>query len=403
MKNQGFWITRIVALAVCVFVIFYMGYHIFSSFSDPIRTVTAVLTETSETLPVNGVVIRDEDVLPLPSGIIELTAAESERVSAGQVIAVTYQSEAARSNSRALQEKIERRDLLSYIATYSGIVTDTEALDSELRSRAAALLSDISGGSLSDLSEQGVELKALLFRQAHFYEGAAILTPLINQLNEEIDALSASVASASASMKADRPGLFSPLTDGLEDVWTPDTPFTVSGFTELSARRPAPSDGTKGRLVRGWTWRFACLIPAYEAKTLAGNVTIRFTEGLTCSMTPVLVSEEEDGQCVVTFSSEKYIDRVISMRRLQGELIYTDYEGVRVPQDGLRFDNETNGYYVYCLVLGRVVRKNIALYDTIARDNYYLAEYDPGVGGALLPGDEIITEGKELFDGKVIQ
>ncbi|MDR1670044.1 MAG: hypothetical protein LBR76_08805 [Oscillospiraceae bacterium] len=405
MKNQGFWIIRILAFALCLFVVGYMGYHVFDSFSDPIRTVTAVLTATSEALPVEGVVVRDEQPLQLPPGVIELIAAESERVSAGQAIAVTYQNETARANSRELAAKIARRDLLAYIATYSGIVTDTAALDSELRTRTAALLSDVAGGTLSGLSEQSVEIKALLFRQEHFYEGSAILTPLINQLNAEIDALSASVASASTSLRAERPGLFSPLTDGLESVWTPESldALTVSGFTGLSERRPSPPDETKGRLVNGWTWRFVCLLPEYEAKTLASVVTIRFTGGLTCQMIPEAVSEAEDGQCVVTFTADRYIDRVISERRLQGELIFTDYEGVRIPQNGLRYDNETGGYYVYCLLLGRAVRKDVTLYGDIERDNYYLAEYAPGVRNALLPGDEIITDGKDLYDGKVIE
>ncbi len=404
MKNQGFWITRIIAFAICVFVIAYMGFHILSSFSVPVSTVTAVLTKTSETIPVSGVVTREEKALSLPPGIIELIAMESERVSAGQAIAVTYQSEAARANSRELAEKTERRDLLAYIATYSGIVTDTAELDRELRSRTAALLSDVAHGNLSDLSKQSVEIKALLFRQEHFYEGAVILTPLINQLDAEIATLSASVASASTSLRADQPGLFSPLTDGLEGVWTPDAldGITVSAYNELITRRPSPPDESKGRLVSNWTWRFTSLLPEYEAKTLGNSVIIRFTDGLTCQMTPEAVSEEEDGQCVVTFSTDKYIDRVISERRLQGELIYTEYEGVRVPQEGLRIDNETGGYYVYCLLLGRAVRKNVTLYDTIERDNYFLAIYTPEDRGALLPGDEIITEGKELFDGKSV-
>lgn len=406
MKNQGVWITRIVAFALCVFVIAYMGYHVFSAFGGSIQTVAAVLTATSESLPVSGVVARDESTLSLPSGLIEFTVSEAERVSSGQTIAVSYQNESARLDSNTLREKSNRRAMLNYIANRSGIVLDTAALDSELRLRAAALLSGVSSGSLSDLQQQSVEIKALLFRQTYSYEGTAILLPLIEQLNEEISTLTASLAQTSTALRADSPGLFSPLTDGLETVWTLDVlkGITVSEYHSLSALRSHPPDENKGRLVRGWTWRFVCLMPAYQAKTLGKSVAIRFTGGFSCSMTVDYVSAEEDGHCAVVFSSDRYIDRVISERRLQGELIYGDYEGVRIPADGLRVDRETGEKYVYCLILGRAVRKNVILYSEIERDSYYLAEYHPEISGALLPGDEIIVAGvKDLYDGKILQ
>ncbi|MDR0293383.1 MAG: hypothetical protein LBH95_04435 [Oscillospiraceae bacterium] len=406
MKNQGFWITRIISLVLCLFVAAYMGYHIFSAFSgSPIRTVTAVLASTSETLPVSGVVIRDENVFSLPPGLIEFTAGEGERVSAGQTIAVSFAGEAARRDSLLLSEKTARRDLLSYIASRSGIVIDTAALDGELRSRTALLLANISSGRMAALPQQSTELKALLFHQAYSYEGPALLLPQIEQLDGEIAVLSASVSGASTALRADSPGLFSPLTDGLETAWTPQAvkAITVSGYRSLNALRSAPPDEDKGRLIRGWTWRFVCLLPAYQAKTLGNTARVRFADGFSYVMRAEYVSEEEDGECAVVFSTDRFIGRVISERRLQGEIVYGEYEGVRIPWDGLRYDGETGGYYVYCLLLGRVVRKNVTLCQALERDSYYLAEYYPETDGALLPGDEVIVAGKDLYDGRLIR
>ncbi|MDR0325865.1 MAG: hypothetical protein LBI19_07225 [Oscillospiraceae bacterium] len=405
MKNQGFWITRIVALALFIFVSVYMGYHIFSAFGDSVQTVTAVLTSTAESLPVSGVVARDENVFSLPPGLIEFTAAEAERVSAGQTIAVSFQSEAALRDSVLLSEKTARRNLLNYIFSRSEIVTDTAALDAELRLRAGVLLADMSSGQLSGLSQQSAEIKALLFHQDHSLESAAVLLPRIGQLDEEIAVLSSSVSGASTALRADNPGLFSSLTDGLEAVWTPDAlkGITVSEYISLNALRSHPPEETKGRLVRGWTWRFVSLLPAYQAKTLGNTASLRFTDGFSYMMTVEYVSSEVNGECVVVFSSDRYINRVISERRLQGELVYKEYEGVRIPWEGLRVDEETGEYYVYCLLLGRIVRKNVTLYSELERDSYYLAEYHPGVRTALLPGDEIIIAAKDPYDGKVIR
>ncbi|MCL2003190.1 MAG: hypothetical protein FWG72_04195 [Oscillospiraceae bacterium] len=404
-KNQGFWITRIVALTICLFVTAYMGVHIFSAFDDPVRTVTATLMTTAETLPLSGVVVRDENVFSLPSGLIEFTAGEGERVSAGQTIAVSFYSEGTRQASFLLAEKTARRDLLQYIAGRSGIVTDTASLDAEIRLRAASLLDSVSAGRLASLPRQSSDIKALLFHQNFSHEGAAILLPRIAQLEEEIAALEASVLVASDALRADRPGLFSSLTDGLEAVWTPEAlrNLTVSGYLMNNALRSLPAEDGKGRLVRGWTWRYVSLMPAYQAQTLGRTARIRFTNGFTAVLNVERVSASQDGECVVVFSSDRYINRFISERRLQGELIYNEYEGVRIPWEGLRMDEETGGYYVYCLLLGRVVRKDVTLYSALERENYYLAEYHPDVRGTLLPGDEIIVAGKDLYESRVIR
>jgi hypothetical protein len=404
-KNQGYWITRIIAFALCVFVAAYMGFHVFNAFGDPVQTVTATLMTTFEALPLSGVVVREENTFNLPPGLIDFTSGEAERVSAGQTIAVSFQTESARLDSRILQEKKDRRDLMRYIAGRSGIVTDTAALDAEVRSHIALMLSTVSAGRLTALPSQTAGIKALLFHQTHTHETAAILMPQIWLLDEEIAVLEAAVSGSSAALRADSPGLFSRMTDGLENTWTPESlkNLTVSGFNAMNEERSLPSDGGKGRLVRGWTWRYVSPVPAFQAQTLGRTVQIRFTDGFVAVMNVDYVSPAEGGECVVVFSSDRYISRVISERRLQAELLYDEFEGVRIPWEGLRLDEETGGYYVYCLLLGRVIRKDVTLYTQIERDNYYLAEYHPNVRGALLPGDEIIVAGKDLYDRRILR
>jgi hypothetical protein len=404
-KNQGFWIMGVVYLTVGLFVTIYMGTHIFSVFGDRVQTVTATLMTTSETLPVAGVVVRYENVFSLPPGSIEFIAEEAERVSAGQTLAVSFQSEAARQDSLLLSEKTAQRSLMYYIAGRGGIVTDTASLDADIRSRAALLLSSVSAGRLSSLPQQSSDIKALLFHQSHAHEGAAILLPLIERLDEEIAALSASVTGASTALRADSPGLFSPLTDGLETVWTPESlrGLTVADYKAKNTLRSLPAEETEGRLVRGWTWRYVCLLPAFQAQTLGRTVSFRFADGFAAVLNVDRVSSADGGECVVVFSSNRYINRVISERRLQGEIVYKEFEGVRIPWEGLQTDQDTGQHYVYCLLLGRIERKNVTLYSDLERESYYLAEYHPGVRGALLPGDEIIVAGKDIYESRIIR
>jgi hypothetical protein len=403
MKNQGYWIRRIISLVFCVFIIFFMGSHLVSFFNNPLQTVTAVLAKTTESLPVTGVVSRDESVFSLPPGFIELTASEGERVSAGQTLAISFQSESARQNSQNLAAKTEERDLLNYIAGFGGIASDRTMLDAEVRLRAASFLANASQGSTASLPRQAADIKALLFHQSNSNEGTAILLPRIQSLNEDISVLSGSLSGSSTALRAEEPGLFSALTDGLEYVWSPDAVrrISVSDFNSLNGLRSQPSDGLSGRLIQGWSWRLICLQPAYQAQTLGPEAFIRFSNGFSHRFTVEYVSPEDNGVCAVVLFSDSFINRVISERRMQGELILQEYEGVRIPWEGLRIDGDT--HFVYCMLRGQVVRKDVTLYSELERDNYYLAEYHPWDRNALRPGDEIIIAGKDLSDGKVIK
>jgi hypothetical protein len=360
---------------------------------------------TSETLPVSGVVVREENAFSLPPGLIEFAVGEAERVNAGQTIAVSFQNEETRLANFLLSGKVAQRALYQYIAGRGAVTSDVRALDAEIRAQTAALLDSVSSGRMAGLPGQSSEIKALLFHQYYTHDGAAVLLPLISRLDMEIAALESSVFGSSTALRADSPGLFSALTDGLEDVWTPDSlrRMTVSEFYAKSEIRPQPPEDGKGRLVRGWTWRFVCVMPAFEAQTLGSTAAIRFSDGFSAVLAVERVSPAENGECVVVFSGDRYIGRAISERRMYGELLYKEFTGVRIPWEGLRFDEESGGYYVYCLQLGRVVRKNVTLFSDLERDNFYLAEYYPDVIGSLLPGDEIIVAGKDLFDRRVLR
>jgi hypothetical protein len=405
MKNQGFWIGRIVMIIICAFIVVYMGNHIMSSRRDPFVTVTAVWAETTESVPVSGVIVRDDNVIPLPSVLYEFAAGEGDRISVGQAIAVSFKDESARQNSLLLAEKTEQRELLEYIAGYSGISKDKTLLDAEIRFLAAELLSGASSGKLTSLSNQTADIKALLFHQNYSYEGAAVLLPRIETLREEISALSSVLSDTSTALYAERPGLFSALTDGLEDVWTPGgvRNITVSDFYEKSGLRAGAFDGRNGRLVRGWSWRFVCVLPAAQAQNLGKTAVIRFPNGLTHNFSAEYVSAAENGECAVVFYTDHYINRVISERRMRGEMIVEEYKGIRIPPDGLRVDSSTGEQYVFCLVARNIVRKNVTLISGLERDNYYLAEFYPEKSNALRPGDEIVIAGRALFDGRVIR
>ena len=404
MKNQGFWITRILSFVLCLFIVIYMGYHILDMFDNSVGTVTTVLRTSTITQPVAGVIVRDEAVVPLPGGLLEFTVSESERVSRGQALAVSYQSEETKQQNRELQALKARRALFEYVMRHGASLTDVGDTDARIRQHMARLLSEVGAGRVATASEAGTELKTLIFYQAYSFDGTELLAPKIDELNSRIAALSESVSGVNA-LTADEPGLFSSVTDGLESVWTPAllSGLSVTEYNRLAEQGTVPPDSALYRIVRDWRWFYVFPMPSAYARALPETVAIRFGDEEEMTMRKHSVSQPEDGERVVILTSDRQIPYVFAARRIGAEIIRETFSGVRIPSDGVRIDMETGQRFVYCLILGRVVRKDVEIMEELNQDNYHLSPYTPENRDSLLPGDEVIVSGRDLFDGKILR
>ncbi|MCL2082337.1 MAG: hypothetical protein FWH04_03750 [Oscillospiraceae bacterium] len=401
MRNQGVWIMGVTTVLISLFVVLYMGNHILSLFSQPIQTVTAVLKDAQITCSVSGTVVRDEDVLPLPEGLIRFSVREGERVSVGQALAEAYRNSDELQRSREMRTLEEHRDLLGYVAGHSTAVTDISLFDQKIRKALADILYSVDSDKLPALPGQTRELKALLVRQSYAFDDRNPLKSKTREIDRQIREISQSI-SASTALMADRPGLFSSATDGLEEVWTPSRlqNITVSDWLELSEHKASQPDDQAVRLVRGWNWHYVFSLPEEQAQLLKSPVQLRFQDGTEMMFDIEHISQADGGVRVVVLKSDEFLGQYLSERRIGAEIILSTYVGVRIPQNGLRIDQEGQRY-VFCVILGSVVRKNVEIISDLEQDNYYLAKHNPGDKNSIMPTDEIITAGKDLYDGKI--
>ena len=119
------------------------------------------------------------------------------------------------------------------------------------------------------------------------------------------------------------------------------------------------------------------------------------------------ISSAENGKCLIVLKSTRYLSYMTLLREQNAELIISAYDGLRVPKNALRVDeNGVSG--VYCLV-GRVAYfKPVSI--VYQGSDYCLVE--PGTIEAatesqkslytLRPNDEVIVSAGELYNGKVV-
>ncbi|MDR0248301.1 MAG: hypothetical protein LBI44_01355 [Oscillospiraceae bacterium] len=407
MKNQGYWALKIITAVFGVLMTLYMGYHIFSAFYDPLTTVTAVLLHPEDTLPVQGVFVRDERLIPMPDGPIEYSAANGERVSRGQRVAVVYADESALTAGAELAALRQRLEQLTAVANRQPTLTGSAALQAEVRRGLLTLRSVYDSGRLAGLRDGALELRASLYRLEYTINRDIDMTPLIEDVRAQITALENRVFPVSTVAVSPEAGLFYSSPDGFEQLLPFDSTLGISAdrlLTLMLAKPPRPA-GNTAKLVFGLEHQYAFILPDAQARALGKTVELRFTderssELLTFSV--LSVSSPSEGLSAVTVSSNRYLSRYIGKRRMDAELVTASHSGVRVPRSAVRVD-EDGVTYVFCRVLNQVVRKNIRIILEVERENFYLAEYLPESTRNLLPGDTIITSGKDLYDKKVLE
>jgi len=389
-------------LAIFIFVVAYMGYHVVSALSVPIRTNTAVLYKTEETAALSGLIARDEAVFELPSGLMEFRVAEGERVAQNQVIAVTYSDSSAMRIHDEIRRLEARLEQLEYVESHSTVAASVSELEQSIQQNLISVMSSASSGHIRQLREEALELKAALFRREYAFGNLTDLSEAISELDLRLKSVQLQVSGIESYVVSPAAGLFSPRTDGLEARLSPSSMDKLpSEELKEILKKPASIRNTgKGKLVYGIDWYLITELDENITPSVGGTSDLRFSDGHELCMRVYSSEKQNDDTQRVIFSCSEELVRVISSRWISGELILSRSEGIRVPKEAIRSDEE--GVFVYCAVISQVKRKPVSIIHEVDRDNYYLVEYNPGSTANLLPGDEMIVAGKDLYDGKIL-
>ncbi len=400
--KQGKIYNKIILGVVLAAVVLYLGYAVISAIREPLTTTRAIEYEAGEGCQVTGWVVRSEQVLTSPFGITVLERQEGEKVGTGQVVATGYDSADAQARQEEMDAISAQLEQLSYAASYDLDAADTAALDRELTAELLSYARYVAQGDLTAASSQSNGIRGMVLRRSTGQEDLAAIQSQSAALEQQLTQLQSASGSDTARIVAPTSGYFSGSVDGYEAILTPERLETLT-VAELEALEPAevPSSAC-GRLISSADWYFAAAVPAeYLLETEVGDtVTVTFAQGLSESldMTVMRIGDEEDGQRLLVLESSSYIQDVTLLRRQTADVVFRSYAGLRVPKDAIRVQDGQDGVYILESATARWKPVNI-LYDN---GESYVVELDKSSTDNLWPGDEIIVNAKNLYDGKVV-
>lgn len=380
----------------------YFGYNVVSSLYAPLMTATVTPYEAGAGYYASGFVVREEELLYSQYGTTVLNCAEGAHVAANDTVATGYRSEDAKTRQTRIDELSGQIEQLQYAWSAVSSVYDQAALDADIAGDLAQLSRYLALRDMNSVSDLSPELKGLILRRTGSDSDSGSLQARISTLQAELETLEAQSAGDTSAILAGKAGTFSAAVDGYESVLTPERLIEMT-VAEFESVQPDETDANAiGRLVTSATWYYACVVPASELSGVEeGNrATLTFARDYyqPVTMRVARLGGNEAGSRLLVLSSDRALQNVTLLRQQSAEIVFTSYSGLRVPKSAVRVENGQTGVYILEGTLAKWKPITI-LHDT---GESYVVTLDTSSTNNLWPGDELIINAKNLYDGKVV-
>jgi len=423
--KQGNLSMKIMVAILVAGVLTYLAVYAVQGWDEPVMTTAAYELSVNEGLSAEGILIREEQVISRNSsaGFVDLSPSEGERVAAGEAVATIYRDASgleSRQSIRLLGAEIEQ---LRYALSSGGAGGDTSKLDASVLDSIVALRSISARSDLSTLEDCALNLRTMVFKRDYTYSGGGTdegIAALIQQKQEQLSSLQASMSQVATTVTAPVSGVFSGAVDGYEDILNPASALdlTPDSLTALMRQVPQPPADAVGRLITSSTWYLAAVLDAEEARGLTTDksypVTFSHDWYGTVDMTLEHVSDKQDGKAVYLFSARTSLSETALLRLQTVDIATRQITGIRVPRQSLRVftedvtDKETgqtstlNHTGVFTIVGSQAELQEVNVLYTA--DDFYLVEpAEPAAARRLRAGDAVILNSAGIYDGKVVR
>lgn len=399
------WTTLIIALLSLFIIVIAVGQMFFAG-GEKLTTETALVYSMEEEVPFEGVYMRDETLIySSGNGVISYEHADGSKVGKSSVIARRYKNESEIEYRREIEELTKHIEVLESAEKLIG--TDNsqlEVITSQINEQHSKLISAILDGDYSGAKElQSGMLEALCKREITLQESDGY-SEKISELESRIAQLEARLSGDVTSVLADGTGYFVSNVDGYEgEISLSDTESMTAERIESIINNPDKSRGSAiGKLISGYTWRVAAVI---DKENLFGinegsSVTLRVgSAGMLIDAKVVSVTDTDDGRAVYIFECDRLTSEVVEGRTARFKLVINSYGGLRVSRDAIRYDeNNERGVYIVRGTSLAFKKINVIYWG----EDYVICSQEGG-DDYLKLYDRIVTEGKDLYDGKVVE
>ena len=420
-------------LAVLIAVMVFFLFQYLKTTGQYIETERADIEIRQNIVETNGYIFRNEEVL-YPSGgdytpangSVNYLVENGSKVGKNQLIAQSTQTASDFSVKDRIAALAEKLDILHKSNINLDYVTaSVDKINSDSRMFYVNMLQNIETGKVKDAGKNRNELLVLMNKKQLItgeVSGGAFEN-LIRSIEENKRQLEAQITGSGFGVINEafskRSGIFYTRVDGYEDCLTADELKTLDfgKFDELIKQAPDSNiiNNALGKVAYEFNWYLVCKIKK--------NKTLDFVDGKKYNIiypyssnriVESVLSKQIDGadsdEVILIFETMTEPSGFDFSRKQTVQIIFDEIKGIKVPEEALHVikkDDGTTQEGVYILKSNIVLFRELPKNECINKfDGYYLylePEKRPKTGGGKLQlYEDIITAGKDLYDGKAI-
>ncbi len=403
---------RIVLGLLAALIIVMIGNNVYRQFNVDYETETALISVGMDSEQVQGVFVRDEQVLTYDGkGVISYEVPDGGKLGIGSVIANVYTSE----NQIEIKQRIRKlSEELLLLQRISNPGTTQTAQPSNLSDLFVETYKDYlynrEQGDLSNLQKHREEMIVLLGTYELVTGGTVDYNAKIESIQTEITSLTMAQEAPLDSIVANKACYFVSYADGYEDTFTLSNVETLTAEQLLTVQDGAKQDANiVGKLITGYEWALAVVVDNSQKIYEQGDlVTLKFPSTSERVKGEIIHLNESSGAAmtVLTIQCENLTYDLVQHRTEPVELIRGEYKGIKVPRSALRFETlteeiedpetgivteQTTNYRGVYVLNGE--RPEFRKLDVIYEGTDYVISAQTTQDGYLLLYDSIITKG----------
>lgn len=421
------WVRVMLAVSL-VFLMMYVVYQIYLNYYSDVKTEIATITTYSETIDTQGVAIRDEIIIDEKLSGTAVSAVENgAKVSKGQTVINVFSSANAASAYKRITEIDEEISELQSMTTASeDSATEVSNIEKQLDEQVSTLAEQVNKGDLSNVAEIKNNITYLMNKRLIAMRKVEDYQDRIDELTKEKQSLEAAYSKLPSTITAPVSGHYVNSLDGYENLLDTSmlSELTASELNSIMSREVTVPENSAGKLMQGFSWYLACPVSAKNAEDylqVDSVYTLILPYSQTGSLKATLVylneGENDEDDLLAVFQCYSLLSELCTMRSQPVKIQIRSYKGFNVKKSALHVYEETieltddDGKKtgetkevkypcVYVIVGNQVVARRVnVLYNG---DKFVICSSSQSGSGYLTLYDKVITEGKGLYAGKII-
>lgn len=407
MKKQSYNVNKsnVLIISVIVLIVLFVVIQFYKVTHIELKTQTATISTVYDKVSSEALFIRDESVVEKsPSGVTVACFQDGDKINVKGNVAMQFSSSKAAANYSKYAELTKQ---IKYYQTLEaqtvGQSADLETINEDIEQKVINYADGLAKNQIGDTAE---DLDSVLVRRQLIIGEDVNLLSIIENLRDQRNNYQ-SYSKPDRYIKTDKSGVFSSYTDGYENLidYSKAEETTIDGFkSALKAVDNAQNVSNNiGKLVTSYTWYVQTLVSADTVKNLENGdyVNIVLKDNISKSFKAEIVNGAEialgQKETLLVLKLNEMDADIAKLRKAEIEIRRNTYEGIKVPSEALHVLDGKKGVYVLIASQVKFREVNVIYSD----DDYVLAEYDESNEKSIHLYDKIITQGKDLKDGKV--